>query len=114
MTRKKNGLREPDSSFENDNPSDNPDTSSDAPAPDDEPSEDTEIPSEDGLPVDDPDLTENPDLKSDLTEESEPLFFDKNFEDYTVTEGLLLLIFVVIFCKFCIDMTAKFMNWRMF
>lgn len=49
-----------------------------------------------------------------VLEEPEPLFFDKSFVDYTVIEGLLLLIFVVLFCGFCINMTSKIMNWRMY
>lgn len=47
-------------------------------------------------------------------EEPEPLFYDKDFADYTVTEGLLLLVFVILFCDFCINMTSKIMNWRMY
>ena len=39
---------------------------------------------------------------------------EKPFTSYTVTEGLLLLIFVILFIRFCIEMSAKLMHWRMF
>lgn len=56
--------------------------------------------------------------EEELTEEflvdTENLFFTKPFESYTVVEGLLLLIFVILLFKFCIDMMYKLLHWRMF
>ena len=106
-------LQEPDSSFENDNSSNDLDLPADIPVSADTSHLDFELFEKSELSSDASDPSKNPDALSDLTE-IEPFFFEKNFEEYTVTEGLLLLIFVVIFCKFCIDMTAKFMNWRMY
>lgn len=53
-------------------------------------------------------------MADETGESNNDLFFEKDFSEYTVTEGLLLFIFVVVFCKFCIDMTAKMLHWRMF
>ena len=111
----------PDPSEENP-PEENPDPSKETPSdeeesPEGEPFPDNDNPEPEGTP--EPDFSEDIQLISledatiQLSADAETLF-TKNFDDYTVTEGLLLLIFVVIFCKFCIDMTAKIMNWRMY
>jgi len=46
--------------------------------------------------------------------EPDNLFFTKNFTDYTVVEGLLLLIFIILLFRFCLDLMFKLLHWRMF
>lgn len=46
--------------------------------------------------------------------EENNLFFEKDFSDYTVTEGLLLLTFVTLFCYVCLNLTHRLLNWRMY
>lgn len=57
------------------------------------------------------DIPENYDSVVEITTGD---FFTKDFEDYTVTEGLLFLIFVLLFIRFCIEMSQKLSHWRMF
>lgn len=54
------------------------------------------------------------DVLLEVASPSEELFFTKEFASYTVTEGLLLLIFLILFIRFCIEMTQKFLHWRSF
>ncbi len=48
------------------------------------------------------------------TAPAEDLFFTKEFAAYTVTEGLLLLVFLILLIRFCIEMTQKLLHWRSF
>ena len=99
-------IGEPDSSFETDSPSDDSDMLS---------GDDTFFP--DGDPVEEAPSVEDTDLSGLFSEEEETAndyFFEKDFTEYTVTEGLLLLIFCTLFCKLCIDLTAKMNHWRIF
>lgn len=100
----------------------------DNPEPEETPPDEEEPPEGESSPGDDnpePEQTQEPDfpeavqvipLEDAIIQPSADVetLFTKSFDDYTVTEGLLLLIFVCVFCKFCIDMTAKIMNWRMY
>lgn len=54
------------------------------------------------------------DLITEQLVDTENLFFTKDFANYTVEEGLLLLIFVILLFKFCIDLMYKMLHWRMF
>lgn len=54
------------------------------------------------------------DLIAEQLFDTENLFFTKDFANYTVEEGLLLLIFVILLFKFCIDLMYKMLHWRMF
>ncbi len=76
--------------------------------------EDPEENLDEGFTLDDPELINLYDVEP-MAEASVPdTFFEKPFTSYTVTEGLLLLIFVILFIRFCIEMSAKLMHWRMF
>lgn len=76
--------------------------------------EDSEENLDEGFTLDDSELINIYDAEP-MAEVSVPdTFFEKPFTSYTVTEGLLLLIFVILFIRFCIEMSAKLMHWRMF
>lgn len=76
--------------------------------------EDPEENLDEGFTLDDLELINLYDVEP-MAEASVPdTFFEKPFTSYTVTEGLLLLIFVILFIRFCIEMSAKLMHWRMF
>ena len=76
--------------------------------------EDPEENLDEGFKLDDSELINIYDVEP-MAEVSVPdTFFEKPFTSYTVTEGLLLLIFVILFIRFCIEMSAKLMHWRMF
>ena len=76
--------------------------------------EDPEENLDEGFTLDDSELINIYDVEP-MAEVSVPdTFFEKPFTSYTVTEGLLLLIFVILFIRFCIEMSAKLMHWRMF
>ena len=76
--------------------------------------EDPEENLDEGFTLDDSELINIYDVEP-MTEVAVPdTFFEKPFTSYTVTEGLLLLIFVILFIRFCIEMSAKLMHWRMF
>ena len=76
--------------------------------------EDPEENLDEGFTLDDSELINLYDAEP-MAEVSVPdTFFEKPFTSYTVTEGLLLLIFVILFIRFCIEMSAKLMHWRMF
>ena len=76
--------------------------------------EDPEENLDEGFTLDDSELINIYDVEP-MAEVSVPdTFFEKPFASYTVTEGLLLLIFVILFIRFCIEMSAKLMHWRMF
>lgn len=76
--------------------------------------EDSEENLDEGFTLDDSELINIYDVEP-MAEVSVPdTFFEKPFTSYTVTEGLLLLIFVILFIRFCIEMSAKLMHWRMF
>ena len=76
--------------------------------------EDPEENLDEGFTLDDPELINLYDVEP-MAEASVPdTFFEKPFTSYTVTEGLLLLIFVILFIRFCIEMSANLMHWRMF
>lgn len=76
--------------------------------------EDSEENLDEGFTLDDSELINIYDVEP-MAEVSVPdTFFEKPFTSYTVAEGLLLLIFVILFIRFCIEMSAKLMHWRMF
>lgn len=76
--------------------------------------EDPEENLDEGFTLDDSELINIYDVEP-MAEVAVPdTFFEKPFTSYTVTEGLLLLIFVILFIRFCIEMSAKLMHWRMF
>lgn len=101
-----------DSTSESEEPSEN-DTEEATPS-DSFGEEDSEESLDEGFTLDDSELINLYDVEP-MAEVSVPdTFFEKPFTSYTVTEGLLLLIFVILFIRFCIEMSAKLMHWRMF